>query len=127
MLSIPLRILVGTSILIVLTAVASNAGWTEASPFDIFRSGSTQTDSPVNTLVVTKTDDTDDGICDADCSLREAVFAANNSTGDDVITFDPSVFGSPQTILLSGGSLQPTTSSMITINGPGARLLTIKT
>ncbi|MCA9772332.1 MAG: CSLREA domain-containing protein, partial [Myxococcales bacterium] len=27
---------------------------------------------------VTKTDDTDDGVCDADCSLREAVIVANN-------------------------------------------------
>ena len=29
------------------------------------------------TLTVTKTEDTNDGICDADCSLREAIIAAN--------------------------------------------------
>jgi CSLREA domain-containing protein len=35
------------------------------------------------TLTVTKTADTDDGICDADCSLREAIAAA--SSGDEII------------------------------------------
>ena len=34
-------------------------------------------------LVVTKTEDTNDGVCDADCSLREAVSAAN--TGDSIL------------------------------------------
>ncbi len=35
---------------------------------------------------VTKTADTNDGTCDADCSLREAIIAANaNPGGDDVI------------------------------------------
>ncbi len=38
---------------------------------------------------VTKTDDTTDGICDADCSLREAIIAANNAPGTDII-FIPS-------------------------------------
>ena len=32
-------------------------------------------------LVVTKTADTADGTCDADCSLREAITAANDSLG----------------------------------------------
>jgi CSLREA domain-containing protein len=36
-------------------------------------------------FVVTKTADTNDGACDADCSLREAIIAANNSAGADVI------------------------------------------
>ena len=48
------------------------------------------------TLVVTKTADTEDGICDIDCSLREAVNAAASG---DTITFDPSLAG--QTILMS--------------------------
>lgn len=38
------------------------------------------------TFTVTKTADTNDGSCDADCSLREAVVAANAATGDDEIT-----------------------------------------
>jgi len=37
------------------------------------------------TFPVTKTDDTNDGTCDADCSLREAIDAANANSGvDDV-------------------------------------------
>ena len=37
------------------------------------------------TFAVTKTADTQDGTCDADCSLREAVIAANSNPGPDVI------------------------------------------
>jgi len=45
---------------------------------------------------VTKTADTDDGVCNSDCSLREAVDVAGSG---DVITFDPSLSG--DTILLT--------------------------
>ena len=38
------------------------------------------------TFTVTKTADTADGSCDADCSLREAVIAANANAGADTIT-----------------------------------------
>jgi CSLREA domain-containing protein len=37
-------------------------------------------------FVVTKTADTNDGTCDSDCSLREAIIAANANAGADVIT-----------------------------------------
>src|SRR5262252_9249222 len=38
-------------------------------------------------FVVTKTADTNDGSCNADCSLREAIIAANsNGPGADTIT-----------------------------------------
>lgn len=37
-------------------------------------------------FTVTTTDDTNDGVCNADCSLREAISAANASPGADVIT-----------------------------------------
>ena len=37
------------------------------------------------TFTVTKTADTNDGACDADCSLREAIIAANAAVGADVI------------------------------------------
>ena len=36
-------------------------------------------------LAVSKTQDTDDGVCDADCSLREAVGGANVALGPDTI------------------------------------------
>ncbi len=38
------------------------------------------------TFVVTKTADTNDGVCDSDCSLREAISAANANPGPDIIT-----------------------------------------
>ncbi len=38
---------------------------------------------------VTKTTDTDDGVCDTDCSLREAVAAANANSGMDTVYIDP--------------------------------------
>ena len=37
------------------------------------------------TFAVTKTADTNDGTCDADCSLREAIGAANALAGADII------------------------------------------
>jgi CSLREA domain-containing protein len=42
--------------------------------------------------VVTKTDDTADGSCDADCSLREAISAANLTVEADTITIPAGVF-----------------------------------
>ena len=40
------------------------------------------------TFTVTKTADTSDSICDADCSLREAITAANANVGTDTIAFN---------------------------------------
>lgn len=79
------------------------------------------------TFTVTKTADTNDGFCDADCSLREAVAAANLAVGTDTIVFDAAVFATPQTITLANGNLVITNSvnSNVTITGPGANLLTV--
>lgn len=69
------------------------------------------------TRVVTKLDDTNDGTCDADCSLREAIDVALSG---DAVTFGPDVRG---TLLLTLGELvidQP-----LTITGPGQAALTI--
>ncbi|MBX3267890.1 MAG: CSLREA domain-containing protein [Acidobacteria bacterium] len=76
------------------------------------------------TFTVTKTADTNDGTCDADCSLREAIAAANAASGDDIIEFS-SLFDSQQTITLSGTELVLEANGSITISGPGAGLLTI--
>ena len=74
---------------------------------------------------VTKTADTNDGTCDADCSLREAVAAAVADPADDVIGFDGGVFSTPQLITLSGTDIQITSNGTLSILGPGANLLTI--
>lgn len=72
------------------------------------------------TFTVTKTADTNDGACDADCSLREAINAANASPGPDTIDFHPSVTG---TITLSGPL--PHVTGNLTITGPGAATLSV--
>jgi CSLREA domain-containing protein len=72
------------------------------------------------TFTVTKVADTNDGTCDADCSLREAITAASNAVGNDTIAFASAVSG---TITLINGELPITTN--ITLTGPGADLLTI--
>lgn len=77
------------------------------------------------TFTVTKIADTNDGTCDADCSLREAIVAANAVDTDDVIEFDGTVFGSPQTIVLSLGEMVIIANGSVTINGTGASMLTI--
>jgi CSLREA domain-containing protein len=43
-------------------------------------------------LAVSKTADTSDGACDADCSLREAIVAANAAPGADTITVPAGVY-----------------------------------
>ena len=75
-------------------------------------------------LVVNTTADTDDGYCtEVDCTLREAINAANIYSGTATITFDNSVFSTTQTILLT--STLPSITSTIVISGPGADLLTV--
>ncbi len=76
-------------------------------------------------LIVTKTADTNDGVCDSDCSLREAITVANSTSTDEIITFDPAVFSSPQTIILSGTELVIQNNGTLTINGAGMNVLTI--
>lgn len=73
---------------------------------------------------VSKIADTNDGTCDADCSLREAVVAANGSAENDVILFS-SLFNSPQTITLSGSEIVIANNGSLLIFGPGADKLTI--
>ena len=72
------------------------------------------------TFTVTKTADTADGTCDADCSLREAITAANAAGGADIIAFAPAVTG---TITLTTGNI--VISDTLEINGPGATALAI--
>ena len=75
--------------------------------------------------IVTKTEDTNDGACDADCSLREAISAANTN---DMIAFASPLFDSPQTITLSeaAGFRDLIINKTLTIDGKGANLLTVR-
>jgi CSLREA domain-containing protein len=69
-----------------------------------------------DTFHVTKTEDTGDGACDADCSLREAVVAANETGGDDTIHLPAGVY----TLTLPAGSLHvERESGTTTILGAG--------
>jgi CSLREA domain-containing protein len=77
------------------------------------------------TLTVTKTDDTADGICNADCSLREAIAAA--ASGDTIVF--SSLFNAPQVITLSeaeGFQTLNVTDKNLTITGKGANLTTVR-
>jgi CSLREA domain-containing protein len=74
---------------------------------------------------VTKTADTNDGTCDADCSLREAIAAANGTADNDNILFALPFFSSPQVITLGGSELVVANNGSLSIYGPGANLLTI--
>lgn len=76
------------------------------------------------TYTVTKVADTNDGTCDADCSFREAVTAANGSVDNDTVVFS-SLFDTAQTIVLTSGEVVLGVNGSITITGPGAGLLTL--
>jgi hypothetical protein len=60
---------------------------------------------------------------DVGTGLSDAISTANAASNVDII-FDPSVFGGPQTISLS--TALPDITASMTINGPGANLLTVR-
>lgn len=77
-------------------------------------------------LVVTKTEDTNDGECDEDCSLREAIAAAS-ARGNEIVF--SSLFDTPQTITLSdaaGFRELSISDKSLSITGKGAQLLTVR-
>src|SRR3989344_2882469 len=72
-------------------------------------------------FTVTKIADTNDGVCDADCSLREAVGAANATAGADTVSIPAGTY----TLSIAGaGEDTNTTGDLditddLTINGAG--------
>jgi CSLREA domain-containing protein len=76
-------------------------------------------------LVVNKTADTNDGLCAAsDCSLREAISAANVIAGDNTITFDIAGTG-PHTITLNSALPDLSTNINIDNDNAGAEAVTV--
>lgn len=59
--------------------------------------GAFEDQSNGSSLVVTKLTNSNDFVCDLDCSLREAVSAAGNDPGTDNITMAANVFGTMDT------------------------------
>ena len=71
--------------------------------------------------VVNTTEDHDDGACTVyDCTLREAINAANSDGVESTITFDATVFATAQTINTNGSLFL---NSNITITGPTAGVI----
>ncbi len=70
---------------------------------------------------VTNSADTDDTVCDANCTLREAINAANNAPGADTINF---AIADNSTITLAGTQL-PIITDTLFIDGNTAVSLTI--
>ena len=88
----------------------------------------TVTYAPTTTnLLVNLTSDSGDGVCDATCTLRDAITTANATPGLKNITFNlPSCnSGSPCTITLSSGELTVANNGVVKLNGPGANLLSV--
>jgi hypothetical protein len=77
--------------------------------------------NPAKAAVFTVTNTNDSGAG----SLRQAVIDASATSSPDGILFDPTAFSSAQTIRLLSEILIPATSGPLTIQGPGASLLTI--
>lgn len=65
------------------------------------------------TYAVTKTTDTNDGICNTDCSLREAVIASNANAGPDIISLPGGVY----TLTLVGANENNSATGDLDING----------
>ncbi len=80
---------------------------------------------PAQTLTVTKVEDSNDGSCNSDCSLREAIAAANASNDASLVNFEPQMFGVARTITLTSGELVFEQNRRVSIAGPGSSLLTI--
>lgn len=78
-------------------------------------------------FTVTKFDDSNDDVCDEDCSLREAIRAANAAAGPDTITLGSGVFSltlsGANEDLATSGDLDITEPLTITGAGPGQTII----
>src|SRR2546423_3461645 len=74
------------------------------------------------TFTVTKTADTEDTVCDSDCSLRDAVDAANAGAGGDTVMVPAGAYALNTTTLSVAGG----TSKTMTIQGVGSDATTLQ-
>jgi CSLREA domain-containing protein len=89
----------------------------DASDIGAFEAQTAPTNGDAPSFIVTRFADTNDGACDADCSLREAITAANGDAGADFITFDIAGAG-PHTIQLTA-ALPALSQSVKILNASG--------
>jgi CSLREA domain-containing protein/uncharacterized repeat protein (TIGR02543 family) len=84
--------------------------------------------APAADLKVTKLTDSADGACDEDCSLREAIIAANNNAGADVIsltvvgTYELTIPGANEAYAATG-DLNVRDDLTVIGQGPGATII----
>ncbi len=88
---------------------------------------SSSTLSVVDVLATTKLTDSADGVCDADCSLREAIITANTTPGPQIImlgpgTHDLSIAGTDENLSLTG-DLDITDGVTITAADPALTII----
>jgi len=102
-----------------LALIAVVAMLSVASPQTHAQIGGVVSDTLGILILVTTLDDHDDGACDDDCTLREAIDYANARSGHDGIRS-----GVTGTINLQ--SALPPIFDDLTITGPGADLLTVR-
>lgn len=102
--------------------------------FGIVLLGSLAQGAHAATFTVTKTTDTADGTCDSDCSLREAVIAANTAGGSNTVTLPAGTYD--LSIVTTVNSTDPSDTaaagdlditSDITINGEATDVTIITT
>src|SRR6185295_7422409 len=91
--------------------------------------------APLVSFTVTKGQDTNDGACNSDCSLREAIIAANLTSGPDTIQIPAGAYTVTIHTLINGsaspeGAPDPDIDDLditddVTITGAGALSTTI--
>jgi hypothetical protein len=105
---------------------------TTAADYDVLATPSPE--SCAAAFKVTRQDDLGDGVCDGDCSLRDAVAAANARAGHDTIVLPSSSLGSayrvdpPSGLVLTGDTDlvgEGARSTIVEAGGPGVRLLEV--
>ncbi len=93
----------------------ANAAGGNGSDIGAFESDAPSSSAPI---VINTTDDSIGACSTTNCSLREAIQAANNNPDISTITFDPAVFATKRSIGIT--TTLPTITSSIILTGPSA-------